>query len=386
MERSTDVLLISPANNLRVQSPRSPLTRLILPIERIPDSLRLPVGRVWWAEAQRNRIWLRGCLQVERAVEEVSLNGHARRLVWETLPTIAERLTLPGRAYPAAADISRFVDERLTNRKQDFWVSEIPADLALELARRREVISESVWSFAAARRHYERLIQSLGMTCKALDLAGNLDAAWVFARTEFTRAELANLEGRDIYMVAAAAIAGYLEMPVGWTPCLNIHTDDFAQSTTFEELKVDSIGFSERAWVRGTTSALPSDELERSSKRHQEILKSLAQIAIEQGLHPTYNRYVDLRVVLPDSEVFVEVKSANEGNFLHQVRLAAGQLLEYRFRYKKHNGDKPIKLVAVIENIARVADIDFARRFLSDLEISLDLWDNSTKKMLFCSW
>jgi hypothetical protein len=223
-----------------------------------------------------------------------------------------------------------------------------------------------------------RLLQSLGLTGQMAKLAGHVDKAWAFARMRFARSELVSLHGRDAYEVAAAAIAGLPTMPMDWgfgeKTNLELKSEE---AMTLEPLDPQSISFIEKTWERNGSGADSQVALERSSKRHQQILKALAESLLAKKLSPSYNRLIDAYVALPKHDILFEVKSATLENFSHQVRLAVAQLLEYRFRCRKHHGDKPIRLVAVVEDIGLSVEVSFAQQFLREVGIHLVTW-NST--------
>lgn len=376
-----DVLVISPAlRSDRIQK-RSPLRRLILPIDKIPVQLLRPAGSAWWAERQGSKLWLRGFGKVEQVSEGIGVETHTnRRAVWHLSPSTAERLTLPGKSGPESANIATLANDCLSANPNDFWIGTISFGLQSELQRRRLNLAESAWSYTAACRHLAHLMRQTNLQRTATDLRGDFDNAWSFAKTEFARAELVKVDGRDEFEVAAAVLAGCEKMPPNWGPSSSAEVFSLKQDVrAFHELDLANTGCNAAGWNRNSQSQLPTDALERASRRHQEILKLMGRTLATYGLHPTYSRLVDLRVELPRYEVFFEVKTATRENFLQQVRLATGQLLEYCFRGRRQDGDQPIRLVAVVERAGDIRDVQFAEDFLKSLGIRLVLWngDNS---------
>ena len=157
-----------------------------------------------------------------------------------------------------------------------------------------------------------------------------------------------------------------------------VDTYPIAEIVEFTELDEEHLGYIERRWKRNPESSIKFDKLEVKTKRHQQILQLLARNVRAKGLRPTYNRYVDLRVEGNGTEVLFEVKTADALNFHQQVRRAVGQLLEYRYRYKRYNKRREIKLAAVIEAEASVEQYEFAHGFLSELGIAMVLWKPKT--------
>jgi hypothetical protein len=372
---NSDILVVSPCLPYLVPQERNPLLRLVLPSEQVPTEIKIPLGRVWWAESRGARLWLRGFLNVETITQESKLNDNSSRVIWHASALDSERLTWPGGGAPRSAEVADVVGREVSDNR--IVVRTIPTDWSLEFCRRREVLAENAWSFELACRHYARLVQSLGLAGQTAKFAGHMDGAWAFARMNLARSELVSLHDRDAYEVAAAAIAGLAEMPMDWTlgdkTKLELETKE---AMTFEPLDPKGILFIEKTWKRKGSSADSQVALERSSKRHQQILKALAESLLAKKLSPSYNRLVDAYVALPKYDILFEVKSATLENFSHQVRLAVAQLLEYRFRCKKQNGDKPIRLVAVVEDTDSKAAMSFARQFLCGLDIELVTWNS----------
>jgi hypothetical protein len=372
-----DILVVSPCLPSSVPRRRNPLLRLVLPSEQVPTELKFPSDRVWWAESRGAKLWLRGFLNVEIVTEESKLDDKSSRVIWHASSLDSERLTWSGVFAPRFAEVTDVVGKWFADNR--IVVRTIPTDWSLEFCRRREVLAENAWSYELACRHYTRLLQSLGLAGQTAKFAGQMDKAWAFARMNFARSELVSLHGRDAYQVAAAAIAGLTEMPMDWTFGDNTKQEvETEEAMTFEPLDPQGILFIEKTWKLKSSPVDSEVALERSSKRHQQILKSLAASLLARELSPTYNRLIDAYIALPTYDILFEVKSATRDNFLHQVRLAAAQLLEYRFRCKKQNGDKPIRLVAVIEDVDSNADVSFARQFLCDIGIHCVIWNSSS--------
>lgn len=375
MNTNANIVVITPRSSADRHGVRTPLARLILPLSVIQGEMFFPCGSVWWIERDNTRVWLRGWGQVSSARVEETLGGNLWQLAWDLSPQTAERLTQPGTLANRSADVSALLADVLTNRR-GIQVIPIPPELDLALHARREHLGETTGSFDWARRHIMRLMEQSHLLSHFAQLNGNLSASWQFARAQFARSELVSLSNWDVFQVAAAVLAGLPQMPDAWDTIISQASDDMAM--LFHELDVDNIARVEYAWVRNSANSSTSNALEQSDKRHQLILKSLASNLKHQGLVPTYNRFVDLRVVVSTSEFFFEVKTAQPENFTHQVRLAAGQLLEYRFRHQKQNGNQSLGLIAVIERNASQGAVEFARQFLASLDITLVLWDSFT--------
>lgn len=381
MQSQIDTLVISSSTRFAraMQLTRYPLRRLVLPrcgIDIFDNHCALK-GSIWWAERQGRRVWMRGYGFIKEVLEEVEVNGKqpSRQLIVELTSTTSERFTLSGHTGPSSADISKLLEKHSIITTTSFGAVHISPEMRRNLEARRLKLADSTWSYDLASRHLKRLIQVSRVEQDINSLRGDLDQAWAFARTYFSRAELIKLNDRDEYEVAAAIFAGYEGMPENWQPNNAIEIARSEELTwEFQELDPEDISVVDKAWNRSGDIQLPTEALEQSSKRHQQILKSLARVLKAKGLPLTYNRYVDLRSALPSREIFFEVKTATPANFLRQVRLAVGQLQEYQFRYKQ-NGDKPIKLVAVVEDSAANGDLQFARDFLNQLGIRLVLVD-----------
>ena len=98
-----------------------------------------------------------------------------------------------------------------------------------------------------------------------------------------------------------------------------------------------------------------------------------SQTLVDYGLQPRYNTRVDVAVLASGCDVLFEVKTATPENFLHQLRAAVGQLLEYRFRLRR-SADKTVRLVVAIEGSSEGAELEFARQFLASIGLDLVLW------------
>jgi hypothetical protein len=199
-----------------------------------------------------------------------------------------------------------------------------------------------------------------------------------FARDRFARSELVQFSGWDAYAVAAAVLAGYHTLPPHCIARVTNEPEHMPSKVVgFRDLNPDNLALSGQAWDRNSESLPTTEALERSSQRHQQILKSLVEALMARGIQPTYNQWVDIHVVLHNRHIFFEIKTANRCNFLRQTRLAIGQLLEYRFRHQIRNGES-IRLVVVIDRVASKSDIRFAQEFLDSLGIQLILWKSES--------
>lgn len=371
MSTNADLVVITSSTPFVKRGGRSALSRLVLPSSVVPGEFFFPRGDIWWVEQSGSHAWLRGHMQVQDVREEILPNDSARRLVWY-LSSNSERLTHPGSHDYRGADVSSLLADHPTARGS-IRVGVLSPEITNALSARRRHLAECVWSFDWARKHVHHLVEQTHLTQAMQMLKANFDAALIFARTHFVRAELVSLPDKDVYEVAAAVLAGFDDVPQTCTHATSLVADDDHDVMLFHELGADEIACVERVWQR-TQNPHSLDRLEQSDKRHQLILKSLANLVRAGGLTPTYNRFVDLRVEVPPRELFFEIKTATPGNFLHQVRLAAGQLLEYRFRRQK-NGDQSVELIAVIEDNCTESDCAFARQFLTSLDITLVCWD-----------
>lgn len=355
---------------------RHPLEKVLLPAELVACSDRSSDEHIWWAERHGQSLYLRARLYITQAFLERELKSRRRRLIWYLDTVRSERTTWPGTKQCKKSNIAGLLDHLSCNFPLGPSVIPIAKTLDLELEGRHLGVSDSVRRYEHAARILRRLFdRTEGHITSTTLVPLPLEQAWYYVHAHFAREELVQLPGYDAYEVAAAVIAGYTEMPE------QIHvlphsadTLSISRAMQFQELDEEHIGYVEREWTRSMQASNNLEVLELKTKQHQQILQALAHQIRAKGFCPTYNRYVDLRIEREDDEVFFEIKTANPNNLWEQVRCAVGQLLEYRFRYARQNGEKPIRLAAVVEENAPFGQYELVREFLTELSIALVLW------------
>lgn len=372
------LLLVSQSVRGSSRAERPLLSRVVIPIEVAERYDHLPTSHIWWVEKTGRRFNLRAKLYVAEATVERELTSGLRRAIWHLDTTRSERITW--------ADTRKQVNvtSSLTGVTFDalgrLALTPISADLNRRLEGCRISVLEQVLTFEDALRVLRRRFSKIKDTVFRGD---NPPLPWnqalCCARAYFAREELVGMRGYDPYEIAAAILAGYTEMPRKVTTNFRDPGDlPTAEIVEFTELDEEHLGYVERKWGRHSEVIGNLDKLEIKTKKHQQILQLLARHIRAKGLRPTYNRHVDLRVGIKDSEVLFEVKTADALNFQEQVRRSVSQLLEYRYRYKTYCAGRQIILAAVIEAGASSEQYEFARGFLSELGIAMVLWRPDT--------
>jgi hypothetical protein len=377
-EDMQSLLLVSQAVGNSSRAERHILSRIVIPVEVASRYDELPKGHIWWVEKTVRSFYLRAKLYVNEATVERELKSGLRRAVWHLDTIRSERITWPG-TQRREGNVTKSLAGVVLDTLGGLAFTPVTAELDMQLEEGRLSISDQSFRFEHATR---MLRQLFAKTKSYLPLATVPPLSWCqaihYARAYFAREELISVSGRDPYEVAAAVLAGYAEMPEKTTGVE--HMDDLpaAEIVEFTELDEEHLGYIERRWKRDSEPSSKFDKLEIKTKRHQQILQLLARHVRAEGLRPTYNRHVDLRIEGKYADVLFEVKTADTLNFQDQVRRAVGQLLEYRYRYKRYNVGRDIKLATVIEAGASVEQYEFARSFLSDLGIAMVLWKPDT--------
>jgi len=124
--------------------------------------------------------------------------------------------------------------------------------------------------------------------------------------------------------------------------------------------------------LRQSLGSPPEVKAKEISNEHEVIVAALASRLDSMHLSPYLSPLVDLAVIHDRSALFFEVKTVNQKNLLDQVRVAIGQLLEYRFIYKKVFDS--IHLAFVAPAVGPLTDVSFAQDFLSDCGIDWVVW------------
>jgi len=372
------LLLVSQAVGNSSRAGRHVLSRVVIPVEVACRYDGLPKGHIWWIEKTGRSFYLRAKLYVTEATVERELKSGLRRAVWHLDVIRSERITWPG-TKSREGNVTKSLAGVVLDTLGGLAFTPVTAELDGHLEEIRLSISEQSFRFEHATHVFRQLFAKPE---SRLPLANALSLSWCqaihYAHAYFAREELISIAGCDPYEVAAAVLAGYAKMPDKSPIIEEIDTYPIAEIVEFTELDEEHLGYVERRWKRNPESFIKFDKLEVKTKRHQQILQLLARNVRAKGLRPTYNRHVDLRVEGNGSEVLFEVKTADALNFQQQVRRAVGQLLEYRYRYKRYNKRREIKLAAVIEAEASVEQYEFARGFLSELGIAMVLWKPKT--------
>lgn len=377
-EATLSLLLVSQAVENPSRAGRHILSRVVIPVEVASRYDGLPKGHIWWIEKAGRSFYLRAKLYVTEATVERELKSGLRRAVWHLDTIRSERITWPG-SRSREGNVTKSLAGVVLDTLGGLALTPVTAELDSHLEEGRLSISEQTFRFEHATR---MLWQLFAKTKSHLPLANASSLSWCqavhYAHAYFAREELISISGCDPYEVAAAVLAGHAKMPDKTTSIEELDNLPVAEIIEFTELDEEHLGYVERRWKRNPESSIKFDKLEIKTKRHQQILQLLAGNVRAKGLRPTYNRHVDLRVEGKGTEVLFEVKTADALNFQQQVRRAVGQLLEYRYRYKRYNKRREIKLAAVIEAEASIEQYEFARGFLSELGIAMVLWRPKT--------
>ena len=351
---------------------RMPFHRMVIPFNRLPPYLHHPQEIVWWAERQGSKIMLRARAQVKTTIESNDIHGLSKAIIWLLSEPMIERLSAPRAVFPEEADVSHILINH-NFHANIIEVREISDEWDTEFEERRASLGSVVLSYYDACQHYKRLSRSLNLSDRVASIAGDFNKAYLFAREYFARSEMVSLNQWDVYDVAASVLAGYSALPISLksnkNPTITMGIpkmpmrpyDSNKESITDEFNENIHNGF--------------LNNIERKDRAHEIILLALAKELLSRGLEPTYNHFIDLAISLGQYDVLFEVKSTNINNFIRQARLAVAQLLEYQFRLRKQNGDRPTMLVAVVEKVNPINDQNFVREFLKSVGIELIIWD-----------
>lgn len=358
---------------------RHPLDRLAVPLGLAAQCGYLPEGHVWWVERRGNSLFLRAEAYITEASLERVLRTDAQHVYWHLDVRLSERISWPGTRPSAEAGVSDILNGLQWAVANPPILLPISSELDLALDMRRRQVGETVWDFGLAAKVLLRLFEKTRPYVLARHNASSLHDALHYAHAYYARDELVAVMGLDPYIVAAAALTGYTELPSEIEIIDASQTEMFNSPVSdFRELDPEEVTYVEERWVRRSTVLNESAALERATERHQEIVRALARELRAVGYTPTFSRLVDMRIEGHVDEVFFEVTTSTTENILEQVRLAVGQLLEYRFRHQRRNGGKPILLAAVLEASVLPQQLAFARRFLAEVDIKAIFWEDIT--------
>ncbi len=375
------LLLLSQDTGRRAIPRRTPLVRIVLPVQIVAEHGYLPGEHVWWVERHGQAYYLRAKLQVSEVTVEQEPDGDVHRVVWQLDSTTSERVTWPGTRSGNGGDVTGLLGELVQTRPRYPSIVPVSVNIDVEIESRRLQIATSAWRFEDAASALQRLFhRESGHIPQRTPAHLAFGDAWSYVHMYFAREELFRIEGYDAYDVAAAVLAGCTTLPqknslVQKTACAAPAVED----TLFWEIDEENIGYTEPSPVQSADARIPLEKIAEKTKHHQAILKALALQIRAMSMRPTYNRHIDLRVELEDMQVFFEIKTIESGNLLEQVRCAVGQLLEYRFRYRRRYDDKAIRLVIVIEDNVSTAQMKFIQDFLADVGITLVLWRGQSR-------
>ena len=353
----------------------TPFTRIILPLRLVDEKNLLPRKRdeLWWVQWNGLRLILRG-YGIVAGIGKENESARSERLTIQIESASSERLTIPGKTPSKNSDVTLLLQnsgDLLVDKIQLMILSE---ELSQQLRRRKLILGETTWSYDLAKHFYNHLfkVTFLGKQIpQKNNFIGNLQTAYDFVHKHFARSELISVGEVDSYYVAAAVLAGYSELPTA--------VDDYVTKHGFAPFHRLNHEFSELSARQsmlddGTLSSIQITG--DTNTKHQAILGLLTQELEKHEFSPAYNRFVDLQASHRGQDIFFEVKTISEENFFKQLRLAIGQLLEYRFRFKKFSSGNHAKLVVVIEKPKSLSIIGFAREFLTDIGIEIVFWNN----------
>ncbi len=348
---------------------RAPLDRISLPIAVGARNENPPTAHVWWVERHKQSLRLRARCHVINASRGDGLDMQRRQLTWHLDVTTSERITWPGTGQSDKSNVTHLVGGIVPAVGNGVVLLPIADNLDVALERRRQEISTDVLSLDHARRALRRLFQHTALYLAAAEPIFSFEQAWCRVHAYFAREELVSIAGHDPYAVAAAVLAGCREVPSVVAEEVDVDEAVLCQDDGFSELDEQQIDQLD-PWHVERQVPLDLALLEYEARRHQQIVKALAQQVRDRGFLPTYSKHVDLRVGCPYDDVLFEVKTTNPANFLEQVRRAVGQLLEYRFRYRRPDTERQLCLVAVLEASASTDRHEFVRQFLADVSIT----------------
>ena len=255
--------------------------------------------RVWWVEC-------RGGRNLVRAVgrpDALSLEEKPDRVVWLGEFTLISR---PG------AVSSRRVEVHGLRAEAALGV-EVYRGLAMELVGSLEAASSS-----AARSVSGRTMAATRMGPVVRRLAPKLtdEPDLLHAVRRLLAADEAVRPGQeDPFKFAAGLVARALGRP--WPP-----------ESVFAPLSAESVPISDP-----TDSRIRVEDPDKGTRAHQVLLARLVAACEREGYLVTNNGEVDARVAAGHEQLFFEVKTADDESFVHQIRLAVGQLLDYRHRF-----------------------------------------------------
>lgn len=320
-----DLLVRSPAR--RVTRARAGVSRLAAPLTSTP-SCSDPT-RLWWVE----RLGAHDYLRMVGVAASASAERDPERLVWTAGEDGFELLSRPGAPVRARAlDITGLFGPTV-----DRVVVDAPGRgtlRTLEHAASRAAMTVSSPRLAAAC-----LLPSMRRLPHAVTFADALNTV----RRSFVTEELVRPVGADPYVFAAQVL---LEL----SPVL---------AAAFQPLSGDAV---RPAWPI-PPAILDSDA---STSAHQNLVRRLVEECKRLGYELTSNGHVDARAAIGSRQILFEVKTADADSFVTQVRLAVGQLLDYRQRYG--GAARSTALCVVVSDVP--AYRAWAKRFLAGVSIS----------------
>ena len=287
--------------NLVVRTPtlrggRTRVSRqLAVPFEL--DSPSIPTT-VWWIEHLAGRDYLRLC----GAPTARARRDSPDRVVYRAADGF-ELVSRPGgrssavdvsSVFPSSEPLGVEVDHRATG------------DVIQALGRARAAAARTTITWSSAEAGMRARLHS-----RTWPRVRNFTEAHRVIRSEFATEELIRPAGEDPHTFAARIL---------------LASQPWGRAATFSTLSSKAI--------RQLAGGIPmSIGPEPRTAEHQALLGRLVGAIESHGLQATYNVFVDARVIGGGRQLLFEVKSANAGSFSDQLRLAVGQLLEYRFRF-----------------------------------------------------
>lgn len=365
-------LLISQCLPIAYPRKRVPLRKIVLPVSIVRDQACLPSSEVWWTECLGKQYFLRAKFVVSYATQERDLDSGRMFLGWYLDPRQSERISWPS-TKRENVNISHSLTRLVNHNSSGPQLMPIESDLEVTLEDCRLRAPVYVTGYQEAKRILSRVITRSWRERPVFNVESNdLKHAWRYVSDYFCREELVRTAESQPYLLAAAALLGYSDLPSMIYDAPN-DSEESTSNQPFMELTESQPSYVER-FLKTSASSTGAEKLMLSTKRHQQIVQDVARAFRTKGYAPQYSQLVDLCVERADDVLFFEVKSADEDNFSEQIREAVAQLLEYEFRYRARFYPKPIRLAVVAEAGGSAEQRRFAQDFLTDVGVNLILW------------
>lgn len=371
-------LLLTQCAAIQPRLRRYPLRRVVLPALSMPEDGYPSNDLVWWVEHCGQKYYLRAKMAVTEVFFEKEQTTGRLVAAWKVLSQESDRIS-----WPTSRDRSLEVPKALTQHLHcathgpDILSIDGTTHDAFEL--RRSLTPQRVENYSLARQSIEKLLtQTRHQRPKFEATHQEMRKAWTYVRDYFSRSEVVQVADHDAYWVAAAVLLGLRQIPNREVEGTRTRSREFGEML-FRDFDDQSLIYTDRREYSEPGSIVVSlDVIADSTVRHQETLKDVARFFRQQGLLPQFNQLVDLCIGRADDVLFIEIKSATAENFDHQLRRAVGQLLEYKFRFRRTCSPRDISLALIIEDRCSPEKEKFVTEFLNDLGIDLILWNGDS--------